>query len=132
MGAGETFRGFASSFGQRNWFSASTFNVDWSLHLRADKATKSTYAGNAWDDATLSARLRQSVAELEVLGRELVLLQLVVEDAQVIVCFQVGRVLRDDLLVDVDRLVDPSLLDQVTGQRQSIPGGCRRDRGRIL
>ena len=46
----ETFqwvRQFA--FGQRNWFSAATFNLEWSLHLHADKATKSAYAGLQWD-----------------------------------------------------------------------------------
>jgi predicted Zn-dependent protease len=37
--AGTIYRGFANSFGQRNWHEVDTFNFDWSLHLRADKVS---------------------------------------------------------------------------------------------
>ncbi|MEQ8842514.1 MAG: metallopeptidase TldD-related protein [Acidimicrobiales bacterium] len=67
--AGETYRGFANSLGQRNWFSATTFNVDWSLYHQGDKATKSGYAGTHWDPTTLSTKLDRSVAELDALSR---------------------------------------------------------------
>ncbi len=67
--AGEVFEGFASSFGQRNWFRAHTFNLDWSLHQRADKATKSSYAGTVWDAEKLRAKLDWSGRELDALGR---------------------------------------------------------------
>ncbi len=67
--AGQTFRGFASSLGQRNWFSAATFNLEWSLHHHADKATKSAYAGLQWDRDVVGAKLDWSIRELEALGR---------------------------------------------------------------
>ena len=38
--AGPVWRGFANSFGQRNWHEATTFNLQWSLYHRADKAVK--------------------------------------------------------------------------------------------
>ncbi len=66
---GETFEGFASSHGQRNWFSAETFNIDWSLHQRGDKATKSGYAGTHWNAPELASKLDWSVRELEALKR---------------------------------------------------------------
>ena len=34
LAARATHRAFGSSLGQRNWFEASTFNLDWSLHTR--------------------------------------------------------------------------------------------------
>lgn len=67
--AGETYRGFANSLGQRNWFSATTFNIDWSLHHEGDKATKSGYAGTTWEPAALATKLERSIAELEALAR---------------------------------------------------------------
>ena len=67
--AGETYQAFGSSLGQRNWFEASTFNLDWSLHLGGDKATKNAYAGMAWDDAAFSTKLDWSIRELDALGR---------------------------------------------------------------
>ena len=67
--AGSTYEAFASSLGQRNWFEASTFNLDWSLHLRGDKATKNAYAGTSWDTAAFSEKLGWSVRELEALAR---------------------------------------------------------------
>ncbi|MEO0493920.1 MAG: metallopeptidase TldD-related protein [Actinomycetota bacterium] len=67
--AGDTYQAFGSSLGQRNWFEASTFNLDWSLHLGGDKATKNAYAGMAWDDAAFSTKLDWSIRELDALGR---------------------------------------------------------------
>ena len=34
------YRGFANSDGQRNWHETTTFNLQWSLYHRADKAVK--------------------------------------------------------------------------------------------
>ncbi len=73
--AGEMFRGFASSFGQRNWSTTASFNLDWSLHLHGDKATKQLYAGAHWDENALAVKLRHSVSELDALGREPVRLE---------------------------------------------------------
>lgn len=67
--AGETFHGFASSLGQRNWSVTPSFTLDWSLHLHGDKATKHLYAGTDWDDAALAEKLGGSVAELDALAR---------------------------------------------------------------
>lgn len=67
--AGSTYEAFGSSMGQRNWFEASTFNLDWSLHLRGDKATKNAYAGTEWDGSAFQSKLDWSVRELEALGR---------------------------------------------------------------
>jgi predicted Zn-dependent protease len=67
--AGDTYRGFASSLGHRNWFVSSTFNLDWSQHLDADKATKGLYAGAEWDEAVLATKLARSIGELDVVGR---------------------------------------------------------------
>ena len=55
--AGRICRGFANSFGQRNWHEVENFNFDWSLYHRSDKAVKSAYAGFEWDDAQLAARM---------------------------------------------------------------------------
>ena len=67
--AGATYEAFGSATGQRNWFEASTFNLDWSLHLRGDKATKNAYAGTSWDGAAFQRKLDWSIRELEALGR---------------------------------------------------------------
>jgi predicted Zn-dependent protease len=63
--AGRICRGFANSFGQRNWHEVENFNFDWSLYHRSDKAVKSAYAGFAWSDAELAARMHAARAQLE-------------------------------------------------------------------
>ena len=55
--AGRICRGFANSFGQRNWHEVENFNFDWSLYHQSDKAVKSAYAGFEWDGAELDARM---------------------------------------------------------------------------
>jgi hypothetical protein len=66
--AGGTFAGFANSLGQRNWFATSTFNLDWSFYLRADKAAKNMYAGFEWDDAQFDRKVAWSRRQLVILG----------------------------------------------------------------
>jgi predicted Zn-dependent protease len=60
---GTTCQGFANSLGQRNWHEVDSFNFDWSLYLRADKAVKSAYAGFEWNpeafEATVAAAAQQ-------------------------------------------------------------------------
>ena len=63
--AGKICRGFANSFGQRNWHEVENFNFDWSLYHRNDKAVKSAYAGFAWSDAELVARMDAARVHLE-------------------------------------------------------------------
>ena len=67
--AGPVWRGFASSEGQRNWHAAATFNLEWSLYDRADKAVKSAYAGVAWDARALAARMDASRERLALVAR---------------------------------------------------------------
>jgi predicted Zn-dependent protease len=68
--AGTTFAGFASSLGQRNWYETSTFNLDWSFYLRADKATKNLYAGFRWDDQAFARKVEWSSRQLDALRRQ--------------------------------------------------------------
>ena len=69
LAAGPVYRGFCSSEGQRNWHATTTFNLQWSLYHRADKAIKSTYAGFAWDDAELQRRMGSAVERLALISR---------------------------------------------------------------
>jgi predicted Zn-dependent protease len=69
LAAGPVQRGFANSEGQRNWHEATTFNLQWSLYYRADKAVKSAYAGFQWDPAALAARMAQARERLALISR---------------------------------------------------------------
>ncbi len=68
--AGDSFDGFASSLGQRNWAQSATFSLDWSMHLRADKAAKNTYAGFDWDHDAFETKVEWSRRQLRALDRE--------------------------------------------------------------
>ncbi len=61
--------GFANSHGQRNWMTSHSFNLDFSLYLRGDKAVKSSYAGFDWSDAELAGKMAAAKRELAVLAR---------------------------------------------------------------
>ena len=67
--AGTIYSGFANSLGQRNWHGVDSFNFDWSLHDRADKAVKASYAGFDWDQATFTAKMREAERSLEWMKR---------------------------------------------------------------
>jgi len=67
--AGPVWRGFANSEGQRNWHATTAFNLQWSLYHGADKAVKSAYAGFAWDDAELAARMQAARERLALVAR---------------------------------------------------------------
>jgi predicted Zn-dependent protease len=73
--AGSVYRGFANSFGQRNWHEVDTFNFDWSVYLRADKAIKDGYAGFDWDDAVFRDKVELDAQRLELLARPPVTLE---------------------------------------------------------
>ncbi len=60
LASGAIFRGFANSFGQKNWYEKYTFNFDWSAYHHRDKAVKSAYAGDRWQ----TEQLRQQIAEV--------------------------------------------------------------------
>lgn len=67
--AGPVYRGFASSSGQRNWFSCASFNLDWSLYLHGDRAVKASYAGLEWRRDELDAKAAEAAEQLELLRR---------------------------------------------------------------
>ena len=69
LAAGPVYRGFCNSEGQRNWHAVTTFNLQWSLYHRADKAIKSTYTGFAWDDGELQRRMGSAVERLALISR---------------------------------------------------------------
>lgn len=69
LASGSVMRGFANSLGQFNWFASSSFNFDWSLYHRADKAVKCGYAATRWDDAQLGRKMSEGAAQLEVMKR---------------------------------------------------------------
>ncbi len=69
LAAGEVYRGFASSLGQRNWFAKPSFNLGFSLYSRADKAVKSAYAGLDWDAAELRRRIEAAAGQIELVSR---------------------------------------------------------------
>ncbi len=67
--AGPVFRGFADSSGQRNWHAATTFNLQWSLYHRADKAVKADYAGFAWNDAAFATKMDEARERLALVAQ---------------------------------------------------------------
>ena len=67
--AGPVWRGFANDEGQRNWHAATTFNLEWSLYDRTDKAVKSAYAGFSWDRGELESRMREARERLALVAR---------------------------------------------------------------
>ena len=70
LAAGPVWRGFANSYGQRNWHETASFNLDWSLYHSRDKAVKSSYAGFEWDSAAFAAQYAGAADQLTLLDRE--------------------------------------------------------------
>ncbi len=66
---GPVYRGFANSLGQRNWHEVRSFNLQWSLYHRADKAVKTAYGGFTWDPDVLSAKMADARERLALLAR---------------------------------------------------------------
>jgi predicted Zn-dependent protease len=69
LAAGPLYRGFANSEGQRNWHAATTFNLQWSLYHRADKAVKSGLAGFTWDSGGFARKMAEARERLALIGR---------------------------------------------------------------
>jgi predicted Zn-dependent protease len=67
--SGEIGEGLASSTGHRHWHGSRSFNLDWSCHLKADKAVKASYSGLVWEPAVLTRKLDAVRRGLEVMGR---------------------------------------------------------------
>ncbi|MFZ6743821.1 metallopeptidase TldD-related protein [Undibacterium sp. JH2W] len=66
---GTQYRGFANSYGQRNWYATSNVNFDWSLFYSTDKAVKSNYAGFHWDEAEFLRKFDDARQKLALLAR---------------------------------------------------------------
>ncbi len=58
--SGEQYYGFASSFGQCQWHSMGSFNLDASVHLPSGPAAKVAYAGQHWNSQAMQATLDQA------------------------------------------------------------------------
>jgi predicted Zn-dependent protease len=69
LASGPVYRGFADSRGQRNWHATTTFNLQWSLHHRADKAVRASYSGFAWSDDGVRRRVARTIDELALITR---------------------------------------------------------------
>jgi predicted Zn-dependent protease len=67
--SGRIYRGFANSFGQRNWYARSGFNFDWSCFLERNQAVKSRYAGFRWDHAEFERITERIRDNLELLAQ---------------------------------------------------------------
>jgi predicted Zn-dependent protease len=68
--SGPQFAGFADSRGQTNWFENQSFNLDFSVYDRTDKAVKGAYAGLSWSVDELGERVREARDQLDVLRRD--------------------------------------------------------------
>lgn len=66
---GLTHRGFANSFGQRNFITQETFNTDFSVYLSNDKAIKSGVAGKTWDTQKFESEIETIKSRLPVLSK---------------------------------------------------------------
>ena len=66
---GPVWRGFANSEGQRNWHETTTFNLQWSLYYRTDKAVKTGHAGFAWDGAAFNRKMTAARERLALISR---------------------------------------------------------------
>ncbi|MBH1989382.1 MAG: hypothetical protein I8H75_01535 [Myxococcaceae bacterium] len=64
---GSIDRGFASSSGQRNWMSKSSFNFDFSVYHEKDKAVKASYAGFLFDPKHFEQELVEVQEKLHIL-----------------------------------------------------------------
>ena len=61
--------GFANSFGQRNWYSSFSFNLDWTFYHRGDKAVKSQHAGNSWEPSVFQTKIQIAETHIDALKR---------------------------------------------------------------
>ncbi len=67
--SGPIHRGFANSYGQRNWDTAHAFAADLSFYLESDKAVKIDHAGTAWDAGAFTAKMDRAKVRLAALAR---------------------------------------------------------------
>lgn len=68
--SGNIVRATINSLGQFHWFEARNFYLDYSLYNEKQKAVKSLYAGNTWDQKALYANILESKHKLSLMNRE--------------------------------------------------------------
>ena len=69
LAMGQIYKGFSSSHGAQLWHERSSFNLDYSLYYKADKAVKNNYAGKVWDAQKFRDKLTQDQTYLKILER---------------------------------------------------------------
>lgn len=69
VAVGRVDRGVCSSTGVDHWFEQESFNVDWSLYLRGDRAVKSRYAGKVFRADELDGIMQRARADLKIMER---------------------------------------------------------------
>ncbi len=67
---GPIYKGFASSFGQRNWFESSSFIIDTSLYHSGDKAIKQSYCDKSYQHHIFQQKMHNSRQGLELFNKE--------------------------------------------------------------
>ena len=70
LASGGIHAGFASSLGQRNWYSNYSYNLDWSFYHQKDKAVKTGYAGFEWKPDEFSRKVGWAKDQLDVLRHD--------------------------------------------------------------
>jgi predicted Zn-dependent protease len=69
---GVIFRGFANSYGQRNWHARAGFNFDFSCHAPAhgaERSVKANYSGHLWETEVVERKLVEARRQLEWMRR---------------------------------------------------------------
>jgi len=63
--AGSVIRAYADSVGQKHWFAANSYSLDYSLFTTDGQAVKGTLAGSDWDDSAYKAQIKESRSQLD-------------------------------------------------------------------
>jgi predicted Zn-dependent protease len=69
--AGTLLRGYADSSGQKHWFAAESYTLDYSLFTNTGQAVKGTLAGSHWDRGVYQAKIAESKTQLTRLEQPL-------------------------------------------------------------
>jgi predicted Zn-dependent protease len=69
--AGMVLRGYADSSGQKHWFAAESYTLDYSLFTSTGQAVKGTLAGSHWDNIAYQAKIAESKIQLARLAQPL-------------------------------------------------------------
>ncbi len=70
LACGEVYRGNTNSRGQFHWFESSSFNFDYSLYTKKQKAVKGSYAGSRFSKEEFLNSINESIESLNALKNE--------------------------------------------------------------